>query len=299
MSEQYGNIDDLLAGSKSPTQPETPEYQEPEFDDSPVEYDELPSIGDTINTDSEPMVQSEDEATPESEPEPEQDDYGNPKSKAKTYSEEELNDRINKAVRDRLARGSQQQQAQPTQQQVQQQAAGFEYNENAEGNWQQQLESFVENTVSRMSQKQAQQQQNLREQQVQMEFEQKFLNGIDKFSDFREIVGAQNISDPMTYALRGMKDPAAFIYAASKRQPQELQRIANINDPVTQVVEMGKLEERMRKAANGTSAPRPVSKTKEDSGLPHKPKAGELTIEQQIAHSDARKLAKMKARHSR
>jgi len=72
----------------------------------------------------------------------------------------------------------------------------------------------------------------------------------------------------MTYALRGLPDPAAFIYAASKRHPQELARISQIGDPAAQIMEMGRLEERMRKSAPSTKAPRPVSKSRDDASMP-------------------------------
>ncbi len=226
----------------------------------------------------------------------EYDDYGNTKAKPKTYTEEEVNDRINKAVRERLARldrnGNN-----PSTQQVQQQAQqNFEYDPNAEGNWQQQLEVVIEQTVNKLSQKEVNRQQQQREERAQAEFHDKFTQGMDKFSDFREVVGAQPVTDPMTMALRGLKDPASFIYAASKRHPQELARISQLPDPVAQVLEMGKLEERMRKAAPGTKAPR----TKEDAGLPVKDKKNsEPSIEDMIAKADAKRMAQIKQRRSR
>jgi hypothetical protein len=292
MSE-FTNIDDVLSSAKSPLHPETPEHQ-PEMEESidePVEfesqsYDEEPEE----STDSEPK---------EAEPK-DYDDYGNEKPKSKMYSEDEVNERINKAIRERLARGNNQTQQQPAQQAVQQQTQqNFEYDPEAGGNWQQQLEAFVEQTVSKMSQKQVNQQNQYREQVAQAEFESRFTQGMDKFRDFRDVVSMQPITDSMTIALRGMKDPASFIYAASKRNPQELQRIANIPDAVTQMVEMGKLEERMRKAATGTNAPKPISRTKEDTGLQYKDKKGEPSIEQLIAQSDARRMTKMKLRRGK
>jgi hypothetical protein len=58
---------------------------------------------------------------------------------------------------------------------------------------------------------------------------------------------------------------------------------------------MGKLEERMRKGKASTNAPRPVSRTQEDSGMPHKSDR-EPTIEELIAKDEARKRAAMNAR---
>jgi hypothetical protein len=285
MATETSNIDDLLMGVKTNTQPETPESAGEYAEDTPeLEQNEEPESPDI----------QEDEQEEEENPKQELDDYGNTKQNAKTYTEEEVNERINKAIRDRLSRGNQQQQ--PNQQQIQQQAQGFEHDPNSSDDWQKQLETFVEQTVSRMTQKQTQQQQQALEQQAQFEFETKFTNGIEKFGDFRDVVGAQPITDPMTYALRGMKDPAAFIYAASKRQPEELQRISNIQDPYAQIVEMGKLEERMRKNAPATNAPRPISRTKEDSGLPASSKKKELSIDDLLTQADAKKRSMMEKR---
>ena len=68
----------------------------------------------------------------------------------------------------------------------------------------------------------------------------------------------------MVIATRGMQDPAAFIYAAAKTQAPELERISRIQDPISQVVELGRLEERMRKSrASVSQAPRPIDMMKE------------------------------------
>lgn len=283
-----GNIDDILVTGHTSTQPATPEHQ-PDIQEEVIEETE------GSDYDSEPEEPREQESVDDAE----FDDYGNEKAKPKTYTEDEVNERINKAVRERLARANRADNAPPTQS-SQQQASGFEYNPESADNWQQQLESFVEQTVGRMSQKQAQQQQQHREQQAQAEFEDKFQRDMGKFNDFRDVVGAQPITDSMTIALRAMKDPASFIYAASKRNPQELQRISTIQDPVQQMVEMGRLEERMRKNAPSTKAPRPLSRTAEDAGMPRgEKKSSEKSIEDMIAESDKRKLAARRQRSAR
>jgi hypothetical protein len=180
---------------------------------------------------------------------------------------------------------------------VQQAAAGFEYNPDSNQSWDQQLRGFVEQTVQGMTQRQQQQAQQVREQQAQSEFEGKFHQGMTNFPDFVEVVGSQPVSDHMVLATRGMKDPAAFLYAASKRMPQELQRISAIGDPYVQMAEMGRLEATLRQTKPGTKAPRPITRTQEDSNIPHKSNSDrELSIEEQIAHSDKRKLAAMRAR---
>lgn len=304
MATETSSIDDLLMTGKTQSQPEAPEHQ-PEVD--MVGEGESPEIN-TSEPEYEPQNYGEAEDAPEesegeereSPESPEYDEYGNQKTKPRVYTEEEVNDRINKAVRDRLSRMKGQDQPMPTAQQVQQAQQNFEYNPDAEGSWQQQLEGFVEQTFNKISQRQLTQQQQQREQAAQNEFQEKFTTGRERFGDFRDVVGAQPISDPMTYALRGMKDPAAFIYAASKRQPQELQRIANLSDPYAQMVEMGKLEERMRKTAQGTKAPRPLARTKEDTGMPQAKKKQEGdSIEDLIAKADQKRRAQLTARRGR
>lgn len=300
MATEVSNIDDLLMGGSSPSIPATPESRYEEQPETPdTSYGDIDSPEpDARDLESPQEEHEEPEAEEPKEREEDYDDYGNTKTPPKTYTEEEVNERINKAVRERLSRGDNKNQ-QPTQQQVAQQAQGFEYNPDSEESWEGQLEKFVERTVSKIGQKQAQQQQQARDEQVQADFEDKFSRGMNRFSDFRDVVGSQPVTDPMTYALRGLPDPAAFIYAASKRHPQELSRISQIQDPAAQIMEMGRLEERMRKAAPSTKAPRPVSKSREDSSLPVKGKKTEPSIEDLIAKSDAKRKQQLNQKRGR
>lgn len=306
MATEVSNIDDLLMGGGSPSIPPTSEskddYEAPN-DAGENDFDDHESThkDDFYSTPEERAKEPEDSDNSDDEPDEggeDYDDYGNAKAAPKTYTEEEVNERINKAVRERLARGDNKNQ-QPTQQQVAQQAQEFEYNPDSSEPWEGQLEKFVEKTISKLGQKQVQQQQEQRDQQVQAEFEDKFSQGMGRFSDFREVVSSQPITDPMTYALREMADPAAFIYAASKRNPAELQRIANLASPNAQMIEMGKLEERMRKGAKGTTAPKPVSKSRDDGGMPVKSKSKEPSIEDLIAKSDAKRQALLNSKRRR
>ena len=301
MSTETTSIDDLLTSQGSVKAPEMPQDYDDEPESSAPEASHEQSFDYGESEESAPSESHESDEESESEPrqsQPEEtDDYGNAKPKPRTYTEEEVNERINKAMRERLARGNVAQQ--PTAQQVQQQAKDFEYNPESADSWQTQLESFVEQTVSKMGQKQASQQHQLREQQAHAELQEKIQQGMDRYGDFRETVGSQPVSDAMTMALRGMKDPAAFIYAASKRMPQELQRIAQIPDQYAQMVEMGKLEERMRQSKPATKAPRPISRTQDDGITIKKPAKREETIEDMIAQSDAKRKAALNARRGR
>ena len=309
------NIDDLLmGGGGNSQQPEVPENKpelegghEPDstYEDEPDDNLE-PDPQD--HDDDEPEDRDDHRESDDDDDEPKQtkkeyDDYGNEKAKPRTYNEDEVNERINKAVRERLSRGNNDQtpananQGQPANNS---QAPSFAFDENSDASWEQQLESFVEHTVSRMGQKQSQQQMQQREQQAESEFREKFTRGMEKFGDFQKVVEVQPITDAMTLALRGIKDPASFIYAASKRNAPELARISQIPDQYVQMVEMGKLEERMRKAAPTTKAPRPVARTKEDGSLNLKSgKKVEPTIEDLIHASDRKRQAKLNASRRR
>lgn len=297
MATEFGNIDDMLMGGTTPSIPQTPESKpDADLQQGPDDIYGEPEQ-DTEHEPERPTHDEEpDEPEEPKEKEPEYDDYGNAKAPPKTYTEEEVNDRINKAIRERLARGNNAQGQQPTAQQVAQQAQDFDYNPDSAETWETQLAKFVEKTVSNMSTKQAQEQQAQRDQAQQAEFEDNFSRGMSRFGDFREVVAAQPITDPMTYALREMQDPAAFIYAASKRQPGELARISALASPHAQMMEMAKLEERMRKTAPGTKAPKPVSRSRDDGTMPVTTKKKEASIEDLIASADAKRKAQLTQR---
>lgn len=298
MATETSSIDELLMGSTGVQTPEAQDQLEADTHD----------FGEDVTPESVPLPEPDDEPEheggddePDQEPEPKQtapelDDYGNPKTPARTYTEEEVNERINRAIRDRLARGGHGQQ--PSTQQVQQQAQeGFEYDPDSGDSWQSQLEQFVEHTVTKMSQKQVTQQQQAKEQQAESEFRDRFTQGMDKFPDFRDVVGSQPVTDAMTLALRGIPNAASFIYAASKRHPAELSRISQIPDAYAQMVEMGKLDERMRKKPTTTTAPRPVSRTVDNGTLKTSDKkSGEPSIEDLIAKADAKRRSQFVAR---
>jgi len=289
MEPHTSSIDDVLSGSTT-TEPSQEISSEPEMalDNAPEKTEE-----------SEPVEPELPEAHEEEERDV--DDYGNEtrKAESKTYTEDEVSERINKAVRERLARLKENQpqaNQQPTMQQQQQAAdVGFEYDENSNQEWQHQLKDFIRQTNEEVQQEQMQRQQAEKEASVRVEFEEKFHNGMSKFQDFREVVGSQPITDAMTMATRAMKDPAAFLYAASKRHSEELKRIANTPDPYTQMVEIGRLEERMKKARDTSKAPRPLKNTREDSTV-KEPENKEQTIEDLIAANDARRLKNMRNR---
>jgi hypothetical protein len=298
MATETTSIDDLLMGNTV----QNSQHPAPEvYDDTPEENDHNdPETNDYSepNTETEPQEEAEDESDNQ-EQKQELDDYGNEKPAPRVYTEDE----VNELFRKRFKRGNHQQQQpapQPQYQQTQQQAASqFEYNPDSGDNWQQQLEQFVEQTIDKRTQRQVSQQHQQQEMEAVAQFRDKFEQGMDKFSDFYEVVGGQPVDDAMTLALRAVADPASFIYAASKRHPQELQRISQLRDPYAKIAEMGKLEERMKKAAQATKAPRPVGRSADDAPVKYKENSKEPSIEQMIAKSEAKKLAMMKQRRAK
>lgn len=319
------NIDDLLMGVGNSQQPATPEHKEKiQNEKAPIEEMEhdAPEYGDTDETpdpsddNADDMDESDDNTDDEADEKPdskesadsdvnyEEDEYGNKK------------ERMSKGMKDRLDRKEKQHQREIEQRehelkilrqqlanqgasgQVQKAAADFEYDPNDDSSWQQQLTEFVKQTVNSMQNDEQQKARQIKEEIAQREFHKKFTQGMDRFDDFREVVGSQPIDDAMTMSLRAMADPSAFIYAASKRHPQEIERISKLPDPYARMVEMGKLEERMRRNKPSTKAPRPLGRTKEDATTKVTPKEKDTSGDDLLAKADAKRLAGVRNRHN-
>lgn len=200
---------------------------------------------------------SEDAASSENE----MDEYGNPVVKAKVYTEEQ----VQQMIRDRLKRGAFRNEQQPSPQQVQQaQDSGFQYDENSEQTWSQQLEGFVENTMKKVNERHQREQQKFVQKRAQEEFESKFHAGMAKYPDFVQTLQDKPVSDNMMMAVRGLENPAAFLYTAAKKMPGELERISKIGDPYVQAAEMGRLHEKLSKPKSSSNAPRPLSHDRSD-----------------------------------
>lgn len=302
------NIDELLMGVGNSQQPATPEHKDKTQDEpapvEEVEHDVEPETPEEHETqDNEEPEQIEDKPEQKTEDLIEEDEYGNQKERMSKGMKERL-DRKEKqhqreieqrehelqVMRQQLA----QQGANP---QVQQAAKDFKYDPNDDASWQQQLTDFVKHTVNNMTQENHQIEQQVKEQHLEREFHQKFTKGMERFEDFRDVVGSQPIDNAMTISLRAMTDPSAFIYAASKRHPQELERISKLPDAYARMVEMGRLEERMRRNKPTTQAPRPLGRTREDATTKEKPKEKDTTGDDLLAKADAKRLSTVKNRH--
>jgi hypothetical protein len=302
------NIDELLMGGQGNSQqPPTPESKPDEFSESAEGIqetrDDLYGLDEKPEPEEAPDELSDDETPDEPQDkapkeEIEYDEYGNQtegmkkrlKKQASKY-EAELAE-----LRAQVARLTPQQQ-----QQVQQAAQSFEGDPNSEDSWEAQLNAHIEQTVVNMQSRKEQQAREAEDREIQAKFETKLVSGMERFSDFRETIQALpcQIDYDMAQATRSLDDPAAFLYAAAKRHPEELQRISQLRDPYAKVREMGKLEERMRKTKPTTKAPRPLGRTKEDAHIPQPKPKQEDSIEDLIAKNDAKKLAQVRARGRR
>jgi hypothetical protein len=206
--------------------------------------DEAKEITEDKSEDSEEQLDNSSQEESQSD---DTDEYGTKVGKKKLYTEEE----VQRMIRERLSRGR-------NAQEVQEAAKEFTPNLESSEDWETQLENFVEQTITKREQKLRDSEWKQHEEKVQAEFEDKFTTGMQKYNDFQKVVSNKPITNAMMLATRNMNDPAAFIYAASKQHPKELERIAKIQDPLTQGVEMGRLEERMKKTRNLPSSPKPA-----------------------------------------
>lgn len=277
------NIDDLLMSASLPT-PAVEKVAEPVMAD-PVEDNiqhEDPAITNEVPKQTESVEKPHEEAISS---DADTDDYGNPVAKAKTYTEEE----VQRMIRDRLARGRHTEQAPTPQQsqQINQDSQGFTPDPDSGEPWEAQLERFIDKTIEKKNTKAQKEAWERQEHETQLKFQEKFSTGMSKYQDFHEVVAGKPITDAMMLAIRDMDNPAAFIYAASKMQPKELEKIASIRDPYQQARALGSLESSMRKARSAvSSAPKAVQPVKGD--LPGQNKNASRNIDQLIA-LDAKK----------
>lgn len=212
------------------------------------------------STQEKPEQAIEDNDASEEPSEGEVDDYGNKIDKPKMYTEEEVQAMIRKRLRDRHSEQTPQQE-----QQVTDAAKDFKADPASDDSWESQLAQFVEKTIKSVAEKERQQEWKKQEAVSQAEFEDKFTTGMSKYKDFEAVVAGKPISNAMMMATKGMDDPAAFLYAACKQHPQELERIAKIPDHVQQIASIGRLEERMKKAKLVTTTPKPSRKISGDA----------------------------------
>lgn len=207
------------------------------------------------------------------EPEAAVNEYGEEVKPERTFTQSE----VEAMIRDRISRVKQP--TAPGQDNVQ----TPQPNSPEGDDWAQQLETFIDQTLEKRQQRIEQTTWQQQQQEAQAQFEIKFNQGASRYSDFESVVMGKPLTPQMVVATRGLQDPAGFIYAAAKHQAGELERIAKIPDATTQAVEIGKLEERMRRAKSTVSnAPRPIGMVKGDVIGKSAPRDNEKSIDQKI-----------------
>lgn len=250
-TENTNNIDDLLLNlnkekeSSADIEPEAENFNATESEESSVESDY-----------QERAPESEDVVSDESD-ESDEDEYGNKVSKeqehAKPTERYYTQAEVQQMMQERLERQARNMQKQALD------------NDSDAPDFQQQLKAMIENAVTEVHQKNVARQQQEIEARRQYEFEEKFRRGATRFKDFNSVVADKPISDYMLQATSGMNDPSGFIYAACKRAPEEIERISKIENPYAQVVEIAKLESKLKSGKATTKAPRPIKSTRGDS----------------------------------
>ena len=256
------SVDALLATANQAPPVEAPEPQQSEPVAQEVQHAEPEAESKEVEAKAEEPSSTESDTRAEETPiaETDLDEYGNATEKPKTYSEED----VQRMIRDRFSRG-QFKENQPIQQQAQQAPQESAPDNAGDDDWQTQLEGFIDKTIEKKKTQAQEREWRQQQEQTQAEFETKFSSGMTKYKDFENVVSGKPITNSMMMATRSMKDPAAFIYAASKMQPAELDRIARLPDAYQQATEMGRLHERMVKARDQVSkASKPTTTPKGD-----------------------------------
>ncbi len=205
-----------------------------------VASEPVPSFLDTdaldardIITDDAPEPETvkdvEHQEAPKEEPEVATDDYGmEVTKKERVYTESEVQDMI----RDRLSRVKQAP-VEPVPAYQTEPAQPVMDNASNES-WEAQLDAVIDARLSTREQQRQQLQWQQEQQEQQAQFEVKFNQGAAKYSDFEGVVYGKPLTPQMVLATRGMSDPAAFIYAASKTQASEPKPIDSIKGDVVE-----------------------------------------------------------------
>lgn len=261
--------------------PDAPKEEQPKAQSEetpPTETKDAPAQEENSDESEEPEAQKEgieeepkqnkSEEPSEETSDDELDEYGTKVGKPKLYTEEEVQSMIRKRLKDTHA-----------DKEVQEATKDFTPDPNSEDSWEAQLEHVIEKTIQKRESKRVNEEWQREEQATQAEYEIKFTQGMTKYKDFKQVVGSRPITNAMMLATRSMKDPAAFIYAASKQHPKELERIAQLREPVAQATEIGRLEERMKKARIIPQSPPPSKKLKGDASS----EMPQLSIDARIA----------------
>lgn len=213
------------------------------------------------------------------------DAYGEKPGKSKVYTEDE----VQKMIRDRLQRGRYAEESPANAVPATPPPANAKPVE-GEGQWEEELDRYIDKRLESKEREKAEKLWQKQEQEKQVEFESKFTTGMNRYSDFKEVVQGKPITNAIMLAARTLDDPAAFIYAASKNHEKDLQRIAALPDAYQQATEIGRLEAKMRKRAGTTKASKPAQKISSD--VASKGKFERPSIDAMIQQHGQQKMAR-------
>lgn len=308
------NVDAILnAEMRARTAPEQPEPQTPETPEPETSSPEQANIEQQnskqqdndygVDEKKEPEQSHDDYGLDDDIPEYSEgdnnsnlDDYGN-ETKERMYTWEEVQEAQKNAVSSAFQKRFKNSKNPPDYSQDVEESVMDEVNENyqhdpnKDGNWQEQLEDFVIKTIDKRQQNAEKQKMQRLEQERNNKFAEKFNTGAERFKDFEKIVTKESVTPTMVMATRGMKDPAAFLYAANKKAPEKLAKIKNMSDPYEQAHAMASLENSLRvNKKKNSNAPTPPSKTPHGTAP-----VGEQSIDALI-RQEALERAKLKGR---
>jgi hypothetical protein len=170
---------------------------------------------------------------------------------------------VNKMIRERLERVK----IEATPAQVKEIAKDMNANPADSEAWMTELENVIVETIEKKERNKQVEIMKQKENSIQAQFEDRFNTGMAKYSDYWKVVNSVGEIKPhMLIATRSMEKPADFLYAAAKFHPDKLKEIAGMDDPYGQMMEIGRLDERMRKAStNITKAPAPIKRHASES----------------------------------
>lgn len=250
------NVDELL--SEAPVE-EAQEFNEPEESNDALQEE---------THEEESSAEAEEEVKAESSEEDDLDDYGDvgDESDEPVYSKKKMQEIVQERLRRERARYEKMmEEARMSQAPQQPEAPADPYAQSADNqDWEAQLDTILEQRMQKIEQKKMQEAVRAREEQEQKEYAQKFEAGMSRYEDFGDVVDPFSMSDHMMMATRGLKNPAAFIYSANKHHAEDLSKIKQL-PPAQQMVEIGRLEERMRRQRSTQSkAPAPIMPDKGD-----------------------------------
>jgi hypothetical protein len=283
------------AGITSNIKEDAPEENENISEDSETESQDYEESNEESSEDYSDYSEEDSEEGSDEDESSSIDEYGN-KQKEKVYTQTE----VNEMFRRRYKNNPEAMQAHDEFMRSQQSNPPEQQKKYSEDDWEAQLKEVIIQTVREDAAAEKQKAYQSEQAAIQAEqaakqeaYNNEFMDKASKFNDFEDVVKGK-ISEAMYHAASAASNPAAFIYAACKRAPQEVERIRGIENPIAQMVEFGKLEEKMKTSKKSTKAPKPVSRSGSGKSVPYK--SSGQSIEEKIAESNERRLKGMRGR---